>query len=235
MKGKNRRVIGRIAAVRTPSVVFLTTSSFAGHQVRISPLQAGRFDRFVHVEHDLVLGRFFNNPLIVPHHVLAVMVLHRLLALVIDALDKFLEFHITGLQCMDAKAFVKAESVRELSLVVDNRTGRFVVADQGDPFTVGVARKFVEIKIRIGLRETEFVAIGGPIAIPTLIPAFGQNSIESILGGEVDVAFDILGVGSMSRAGTPRRLVEVHFPPNANEFARFDPTRVSRAYWVRSS
>ena len=70
---QDRFVVGRIAAVGAPGVVFLAAGAFAGHQIRIGAAEAGRLDRLVDVEHDVVLGRFFDHVLVMPDHVLAVV------------------------------------------------------------------------------------------------------------------------------------------------------------------
>ena len=134
-------MLGRVAAVAAPGVVLLAAGAFAGHQIRIRAAQAGRLHRFVHVEHDLVLGGLFDHVLMMPDHVLAVVPFADHLAGVVDALETLRPVDVAGLHGGDAEPLVEREGIAQLAFVVGNRTAGFVVADEMDALRLGVARR----------------------------------------------------------------------------------------------
>ena len=101
-------MLGRIAAVGAPGVVFLAAGAFAGHQVRIRATQPGRLDRLVDVEHDRVLGGFVDHVLMVADHVLAVVPFAARLAGVVDPLQPLRPIDVAGLHGRDAELFRRA-------------------------------------------------------------------------------------------------------------------------------
>src|ERR1041384_6487747 len=68
---ENRLVLGRVAALAAPRVVFLATRAFPAHPVRVGAPLARVLNGLVHVHHDVVLGGFLNRVAVMVHHDLA--------------------------------------------------------------------------------------------------------------------------------------------------------------------
>src|SRR5256714_2629413 len=66
-------MLGGIAALASPRIVFLTARPFPAHHVGISATLTSVVNRLVHVHHDVVLRRFLHHLTVVTHHELRVV------------------------------------------------------------------------------------------------------------------------------------------------------------------
>ncbi len=109
---------------------------------------------------------------------------------------------------------------------------------------VGVERR--EVEVGIGRDEIEHeIFLGAEPVFPTFVPSLDQQRVETVLGGEVDVAAHVrivgtvpamrLGVGIVRDAELDRRIVGRigpvclagdHFPPDAHVFRGMDPADI---------
>ncbi len=76
-----------ISALATPGIVFLSTGTLAGHQIRPCAAQSGIFDGLVHVEHDLMLCGFTHGEVMMPDHELPMVPFEPGFALFIHVFD----------------------------------------------------------------------------------------------------------------------------------------------------
>lgn len=83
---------------------------------------------------------------------------------------------VSGLDDGYAVLLVDPHRVFQLRLVVRNRAGGLVVADEfhADPPPVGNDR--VHVEVRIGPGEAELVAVLGPVPFPSQVPALRQHA-----------------------------------------------------------
>ena len=68
---QDRLVLGRIAALAAPGIVFLPARAFARHHVRVGTALARILDRLVYIQHDAVLRRLFDHVAVMIDHELA--------------------------------------------------------------------------------------------------------------------------------------------------------------------
>ena len=108
---------------------------------------------------------------------------------------------------------------------------------------MGIVVEHLDIEVGIGGHEVEHIAFPHirPV-FPTYVPAFYQHLVETVLGGEVDVALHVLVVGLVGAVGlylTPVDLIEFdrgevvgvmpgttsydHLPPHAAVLRGMDP------------
>ena len=59
-----------------------------------------------------------------------------------------------------------------------------------------------------------------------MVPAFEKHALQIVVGGEIDVAYSILGGGAVTRPHRPHLCSEVHAPPDAHIFLRTYPRGV---------
>src|SRR5438046_358470 len=91
---------------------------------------------------------------------------------------------------------------------------------------VGVSCHLREVVVGIRLGERECIAVLYPVAVPADVPAFNQDSTQSVGSREVDVAFRVCRGRAVLGPGAPRHRADVHAPPDAHVFHRLDPARV---------
>ncbi len=101
------------------------------------------------------------------------------------------------------------------------------MADQPHALLLRVRRERHDIEVRIRLGEAELVALGEPVAIPALVPAFDQHAAETMFRREVDVALRFGRGRAVFRAGAPGLRAEVHAPPDADVLERLHPGHVA--------
>ena len=126
-----RLVLGRIAALPSPRVVFLSARAFPAHHVRISATLARVVDRLVDVHHDVILCRGLDHLAIVPHHELRVV---------------RVPFgrgvgDVARLDRVETERVIERERGVQLPLVVDDSARRLVVHDQLDALRLRVLRE----------------------------------------------------------------------------------------------
>ena len=208
------RRIGRSA----PGVILLPARALTADHVRPRAAQPGILHRLVRIDGDVVGRRDLGHVQIVPHHVLAgePFTTPALVNDVPAVAD------ISRFDGRDAVTFIQTHRVLQLRVVVGDGSRGLVVADQFETQPLPIRHDRIHVEIRIGLCEAEFVAIGGPIAIPALVPALDQHAVEAVFGREIHVALGVAGGGPMLGAAFPSGFVDVHFPPDTHEFSGLD-------------
>ena len=109
-------MLGRIT--RTPGVPFHSPGTLTAHHVGVGPSLSGRLYRFMHIKHDSVLGGLFQHPQIMPHHILAVMVV-----------SSGYSSGVSRLYGVYSVRLRPCESGIELAFVVGDVTARFMMKD----------------------------------------------------------------------------------------------------------
>ena len=183
-------MLGRVAAA--PGVELVAAGRFAGQPVGVGAVQAGGAHGLVHVHHDVVVGRVLGGAHVVVHHPLAVVVL----AARDDAA------HVAGFHGVVAVRLHEAVGGVQAALVVGDRAAGFVVHDELHALAGGVALQLVHVEVGVGRHEVEhfFLPVAGPV-FPAHVPAFHQHALDVVLGGEVDVALHVGGVGAVAAVG----------------------------------
>ena len=99
---------------------------------------------------------------------------------------------------------VDHELVRLLhvTLIVPYRAGSLVVHDELHALALGIITELSDVEVGVRGDEVKYsvLAMTEPI-LPSDIPSFDQDSIEAVLGCEVDVLLHMLRVGSMLTIG----------------------------------
>ena len=201
--------------------------------VRPGAAQARRAHRLVGVDHDMVLRGLHDGVVVVVDERLAVVILA-----VRDDLA-----HVTALHGIVAVLVHQVIGLLHPALVIDGGRGAFVVHDEADALAVGilVQRRQVEVRIRGDEVEDEVLLVAVPV-LPAFVPALDEETVEAVLGGEVDVAADVLVVRAVPavRLGSgvvrhaqlhgrivirvgPLALAGDHLPPHAHVLGRMDP------------
>src|SRR3546814_507216 len=143
--------------------------------------QSGVLHRLVRVDRDAMLRGALHDVEMVAHHILAREPLHPASSI----LDRPAVADIAGLDQRHAVVGVEFQRGVQLPRIIFDPAAGFMMADQLDPLRLAVARDLRKVEIGIGAGEAELVAIGDPVAVPTLIPPLDEHAVESILGGEV--------------------------------------------------
>src|SRR3989449_381173 len=210
---QDRLVLGRIAAFAAPGVVLLPARPFTRHHVRIGAPLAGILNRLVHVQHDVIVRRLFDDVAVMVHHELAPvrMAFARLIG------------HVARFDRVQSQRVVHRERTIDLPFVILNPAGRLVVDDQLHTLGVGVAGQLGQVVVGIALRERERVAVLDPVAVPAHIPSLDQHAADPVRRGKIDVTLRIRGGRPMFRSRAPRHRPDVHPPPDADVLHRLDP------------
>ena len=213
---------------RAPRVVFHAARALARDPVGVGATQPGVLDRFVRVDRDVPLRRLLDHAQVVVAHPLALVPFaHHRAAGVVLALDVAGVADIAGLDHVHAVARVPLERGRQLPLIVADRAGGLVVADQVHALAGGIPRQCRQVEVGGGAGEVEAPAVGEPVAVPARVPAFHQHAAEAVGGGEVDVAPGVGGGGAVPGAGRPGLGFQVQRPPHADVLGRREPAHVA--------
>ena len=134
-------------------------------------------------------------------------------------------------------------SLVEVALIVAGRARGFVVHNHLHALGGGIAVDFFDVEVGIGGDEVEHVVllVAEPV-LPAYVPSLDEDGIEAMLGGEVDVALHVLGVGGVGAVGlgvgvvgfaelhggevvgvAPGALVGDHVPPYADILRGLNP------------
>ena len=170
-----------------------------------------------------------------------IVVVHALRVVMVTAWDDV--SYISCLYSIVAIVVHQLEGLLDMSLIVLGRAGCLVVHQQPDTLGVGIVVQHLDVEVGIGSHEVKDITLPhvGPV-FPAYIPAFDEYLVESVLGGEVDVALHVLVVGLMRAVGlhlAPVNLVELdagevigivpiattynHLPPDATILRRMNP------------
>ena len=210
--------------------------AFVADHVRPGAAQAGRADGFMGVDHDVVLGRLDDG--------IVVMVDDRLAVVILAVRDDLAD--VAALDGVVAILVHEVVGLLHPALVINGGRGTFMVHDQAHALAVGIGVKGRQVEVRIRGDEVEDVVFLLAVPVfPAFVPAFDQQAVEAVLGGEVDVAADILVVGAVLavRGGMgivrdaqldgrivigigPLALAGDHFPPDTHVFDWVDPGNV---------
>ena len=188
------------------------------------------------VYHHLVLGRLFQDILVVVHHPLAVM----LFASRNDI------SHVTKFGSIVVVVVHELQCLFQMPFVIAHGSGSFVVHHYLHTFFFRVIAQVrqVEIGIRRYEIENEILGMSEPV-FPTYVPTLDENFIKAVLGGKVDVFLHVFGRGPVFAVGLhlgvvgftdfhARQVVSIrpfafacyHFPPYAHILDRFYPRRI---------
>ena len=117
---------------------------------------------------------------------------------------------------------------------------------------MGVIVEALDVKIWIRGDEIEYILFPmvGPI-LPSYVPAFYQNLVETVFGGEINVPFHLGRVGRVTPVWfgfrpvylvkfdgrelvrvVPRALADDHFPPHATVFYGVNPACILYLAWL---
>ena len=100
-------MVGWVASVFAPGVIFLAAGTFARHHIRVSAADARIFDWFVGVDHDAVFSRSLYHFTIVFHHELPVMPLPLELIILVEV--SYPPPNIAGFDGVDPQTLVRAK------------------------------------------------------------------------------------------------------------------------------
>ena len=124
--------------------------------------------------------------------------------------------------------------------------------DESDALFVGVFVQCGQVEIGIRREEVkhELFLLSVPV-FPTDVPAFDEQTVETVGGGEVDVAAHIGVVRAVCAVGlgvfivglaklyrrevvgvTPGALAGDHLPPHAHVFHRVNPRHILQSAWI---
>ena len=203
-------MIGRIATIGRPSVVFLSTCTLSRNQVWISSLQPGGHSGFVVHHHQMIFcGHFYHLPIVANAilRVLQLAVVHQ-------------RVHISRLYNLDTQAMVQRKGTIQLLFIVGSRPARFVMGDNSYAFRTCITLQRLQIVVGIGLGKRKLIAFFCPIAIPTIIPSLNQHTLHTMCSCEIDVSTSISRGGTMLRTLRPSHSIHVHSPPDAHILTR---------------
>ena len=198
-EGQDDGVVGVAAA---EGLILRAAGRLVADKVRPCAGDAGGACSLVGVDHDMVLGGFFDT--------VEVVVVHRLREVVVTTRDDVA--HVTALHGVVAVFVHQIIRGLEVTLVVDDARRCFIVHHQLHALRVGVVveRLDVEVGIRRGEVEDIVLPVVGPV-LPTDVPALDEDLGEAVGSGEVDVFAHLLVVGAVAAIGphlTPIDLVE---------------------------
>ena len=215
------------------SLVFCATGTFIAHQIRISAAKSCRTHSLMTVHHNVMLGSLFDH--------IEIMVVHRLTVMMVTTWN-----HITHIACLHSIITIFIHqfiSLLDMTLIILRRRTGLMMHHQLHTLGMGIVVERLDVEIRIRCDKIEDVALPHicPV-LPSYIPAFHQNLIETVLSSEVDIAAHFLIVGSMTAIGlhlcpvnfvqldagefigvVPRTLTHNHFPPNATILCWMNP------------
>ena len=215
-------MLGRIAWV-APGIEFLAARAFARDPVGVGAAQAGVLDRFMRVDGDVALRGLLHHLQMMVHHVLAFMPAkaHHAIGAGHTGLAGFVD--VAGLHRAHAQLGVHVERGLKLAFVVGGVGAGLVVADQLHALGLAVGADALDVEIGVGLGEAELVAVGHPVAVPALVPAFDQHPAETVLRGEVDVLDGIGRCRAVPGTAAPGGDALVHLPPDAHVLHGLEP------------
>ncbi len=190
-------------------------------------------DGLVGIDGDLMLSSLLDSVEVVVHHALTVVVL--------TAGDDVA--YIAALDSGVAVVNHELVCLLHVALVVRDRAGGLVVHNELHALALSVVTELsdVEVGVRSDKVKDTVLAIAEPV-FPTDIPAFDQDSIETVLSGEVNVLLDVLRIGSVLAIRLhlrvvgltdlhvrqvvgvrPSALTRDHLPPDTYILNRLDP------------
>ena len=210
-----------------PSIVFAPARAFAADPVRIGPAQSGVLHRFVRIDRNPVCGRGFDDAQVMVHLFLPVVPDENFITIGIARNNPASVRDIAGLHRVDAEFAIKRHRVIKLALVDIDIATRFVMADDAHALLARVPSDFSDVEIGIGGGEVVVAPIAEPIAVPAKVPTFDQHAAETMLGGEIDMAFGVCRRGAVFFARCPTAFIEVHIPPDADVFVWDHPADIA--------
>ena len=154
--------------------------------------------------------------------------------------------HITGLHGVVAVFVHQVEGILKMTLVVLRRTGGLVVHEDLHALGMGILIEHLDIEVGIRGDEVEDITLPHirPV-FPSDVPSLNKHFIETILRGEVDVAFHVRIIRFMSAIGCylrPVYLIQMdrgevigivpgttshdHLPPDTTVLRGMNPTGI---------
>ena len=118
--------------------------------------------------------------------------------------------HISGLHHANAEFLEPCKGFVHLVFDEFSASPRLHVSDEAHAFLLSVAANFIKVEIGIRLQVTDILAFA-----PTGVPALCQHTAESVFGGEVHIAFHILGRSTVRGTHFPGVVLLVDAPPDA--------------------
>ena len=208
------------SAVGTPCIPLLPTDTFLGKEVGVCTAETGRHHRFVVVNADVVAGCCL--------YYFAIMANTRLGAVVLLAVhggdDRADIPRLDGVHTVMLHIVVR---LIQFALVLGGIALCLVVENDFHTAAVGIFCQIINIVVGIGLYKREFGSGNRAVpCAPTFVPTLGKDTAETVVGSEINVTLHILGGGTMDRSLAPRHRLEVHTPPDTDEFHRVDPRSV---------
>ena len=180
------------------------------------------------IDRNPVCGRGFDDAQVMVHLFLPVVPDEDFITIGIARNNPASVRDIAGLHRVDAEFAIKRHRVIKLALVDIDIATRFVMADDAHALLARVPSDFSDVEIGIGGGEVVVAPIAEPIAVPAKVPTFDQHAAETMLGGEIDMAFGVCRRGAVFFARCPTALIEVHFPPDADVFVWDHPADIAQ-------
>ena len=184
-EGEDSQVVGLTAP---EGLIFLPTCRFLCDEVGVGTAKTCHVDRLVCVDRDLVLSSLLDSVEVVIDHALAVVVLSSgddvAYVATLDGGVAVIDHELVGLL--------------HVTLIVCDRAGGLVVHDDLHALAPSIVTELSDIEIRVRGDEVKdtILAMAKPI-LPADVPTLDEDGIEAVLGGEVDVLLDVLGIGCM--------------------------------------
>ena len=209
----------RRPAILRPCVPLLTTDTLLRHQVRPGTLQTGRHGRFVIIDAYMVLGSRLDYFTIMAYAGLAFIPLQA----IHSAHDRC---HVAGLHSRHAMLLHELIGGIQVGLVFVCASRCLVMADDIHTQFLCIFTQRIHVIIRIGCHKGEAIVVDTLVSFPTGVPSFGQHPTKAVLARELEIPAHVIGGGTMTDALAPCPLMQVHRPPDTQEFHRLNPRRV---------
>ena len=207
-------MFARTASVGAPCVPLLSTHTFLRHKIRIGALQAGRHDRLMVIDGDMILGCGLDD--------LAIMANARLTFIPLQAVDGTDDRrHIARLDDIDTMHSMVGVGFIQHLLVIGCVSAGLVMPDDLHTQTVCQSAQIVHIPVVIRFGEREMLPV-----LPTFVPSLRQHGFDTMFLGETHVPLHILCRSTVDRSLFPGHGLDMHAPPDTHEFHRFDPRGV---------
>lgn len=219
--------------ITTHRLELAAASRLLRHPVGICAAEACGTRSLVAIDHDMMACGLIGD---IEH-----MVYHPLRSVMLAARDD--GTYITGLDGIIAMIVHKGESAVELALIIGGIGGSLMVHNDLNATTIGISLDRIDIEIGVRGIEEELAILAkrAPI-LPALIPPLDENSVDIMIGSEIDILQHIGGVGGMAAvwgqfvvvgdAGLGAVIVGIspcflvsdeHLPPYTDELHRADP------------
>ena len=151
--------------------------------------------------------------------------------------------YITCLHSVVAVFVHQFEGLLDMTFVVLCGTGGLMVHQDLHTLGMGIVVEHLQVEVGVGGHKVEDIALPHVCPVlPTDVPTFNENLVETILGCKVDIALHLLVVGGMTTVGlhtvpvdlvefdagevvgiVPRALADNHLPPYATVLCGMDP------------